>query len=249
MPFPQLDKCELCGSASPLARSHILPASAYRSIMSLPGSFYDALRPRLKKQGGTWAHLLCHACEVKLSFHEREFQRMLFPKDKPPSLPITYNSSLYICCCSISWRVLTYLKLSEPDNYAEKSRISLMLSSQIPEEQHSMTESVRIKWSETILTGEPKDEDHHLIFLNGKNVPFERSDIIGFSLFQDGKNLALASILGPIIVLGFVKQGSGWSNTTISPRGSTFAIGAQSLPVGFFRWLHDLYFNIERVAR
>lgn len=225
-----------------------MPAFAYRSIMSAPGGFYEALRPRLKKQGGTWAHLLCQDCEAKLSLHEREFQKVLFPKGERPSLPITYNSSLYRCCCSISWRVLTYLKLSEPDKYTEESPISVMLSGQIPEEYHSITESVRLKWAETALTGKSQDKDHHLIFLNGKNVPFERSDIIGFSLFKDEKNLAIASILGPMIVLGFIKNGSGWQNTTIEPNGSTFTISTQSLPVGFFRWLHDLYFNIERVA-
>lgn len=210
--------------------------------------FYDALRPRKLLQGGERVNMLCKGCESLLSLLEKNFQQLFFPIGGIASLPLTYDASLYRCFCSISWRVLTYLKMSVPDKYIESTRIVQMLQGQVALEDHELCEAARSRWARAVLVGEIGRLDQSVIFLNGKNFPFERSDAIGFCVFRDNGNLAVVAMLGPMILLGFIRQGPGWENANVDPAGGVFPIGSQSIPVGFSRWLHDLYFNLERVA-
>lgn len=207
--FPLLSKCELCGSPSPLCRSHIIPAFVYRQVLSDSKRFHSATRPRLLVQDGERVHLLCKDCEGQISSFERSFQRLVFPGKQMGSLPFSYDETLYRFCCSVSWRVLTYLKLSTSDSYIRQSSISKLLARQVPANDHRLCDSVRDGWAQTICRGASEANDQHIVFLNGKNVPLERSDIVGFTLFQHGRDLATISFLGPIVIVGFVRQGAG----------------------------------------
>ena len=248
MTFPQLEKCELCGSHSPLLRSHIIPAFVYRFVMAGTSRFYNALSPKKFVQGGERVHLLCQQCESCISLFEREFQTAFFPESGIASLPVNYGSGLYRFCCSVSWRVLTHMKLSQPLQYVQDSKISNMLLGAVPKEHHDACDHALDRWAKTILTGSPLFSDQHIVFLNGKLVPFERSDIVGFHIYQSKASLTTVAILGPIVLLGFIRPSTGWKYTEVHPMGGQFPIISQTMPVNFARWLHDLYFNLERVA-
>lgn len=248
MAFPQLDQCALCGDRAPLQRSHIIPAFVYRNVMPDTGRFYSAFHPKKLIQGGERVHLLCQRCESRTSLFEREFQTLFFPSGKIASLPLVYDQVIYKFCCSVSWRILTYLKISTTSKYVDDSNISKMLHSNVPSEHHDRCDEKLEHWAKTMLTGTWEDNDQHVVFLNGKLVPFERSDIIGFHVFQSSTNLATVAILGPIVLLGFIHRSKGWENTSINPDGATLPIVSQSIPISFARWLHDLYFNLERIA-
>ena len=248
MTFPRLTRCELCGAEARLLRSHIIPAFVYRYVMAGSGRFYDASHPRKFVQGGERVHLLCQDCESRFSLVERDFQNLFFPSGQISSLPLDYGPALYQFCCSVSWRVLTHMKLSSPLKYVDESRISDMLLSSVPEPEHDKCDLALERWATTLLTGKKTHNDQHIIFLNGKLVPFERSDVVGFHIFQGKSALATVAIFGPIILLGFISLSGGWKNTVVCPTGSTLPIISQTIPIEFARWLHDLYFNLERVA-
>lgn len=248
MAFPKLEKCELCGSQTQLLRSHIIPAFVYRYVMAGTGRFYNALSPKKFVQGGERVHLLCQQCESYISLFERDFQTAFFPQAGFASLPINYGSGLYRFCCSVSWRVLTYMKLSQPLLYFQDSKISRMLQGTVPKDHHDACDRALERWAKTILAGSPLLSDQHIVFLNGNLVPFERSDIVGFHIYQSKASLATVAILGPIVLLGFIRLSTGWKNTEVHPMGGQFPIVSQTMPVNFARWLHDLYFNLERVA-
>ena len=216
--------------------------------MGNPPRCYGALHPRRVQQGGERVHMLCVGCETLISRFERQFQQLMFPSGTMASLPITYGSALYKFACSVSWRVLTYLKLSTPDIYVKQTNISNLLDPQISFDKHEICEQALARWADVLLINNPIAADNHIVFLNGENVPHERSDMSGFAIFHDELNLVVVSILGSILVLGFVKQGPGWNGTCIDPAGSVFPAHSQQVPAAFREWLRDLYSGLQEVA-
>lgn len=179
---------------------------------------------------------------------EHRFQRQLFPARKSVSLPICYDHAFYLFACSMSWRALTYLKFSTPDEHVTVTNISKLLSYQIPKELHKRCDNALERWQNVIANGGSAIKDQHLIFLNGKNVHYERSDVVGFTVFRDTSNLAVVSILGPVIILGIVVQGEGWLRTCIEPDGAVFSKQPQQVPASFGKWLQKLYSGLQEVA-
>jgi hypothetical protein len=144
--------------------------------------------------------------------------------------------------------VLTYLKLSTPDKYVERTSIAELLDSKISTQQHDLCEGALRRWADALLSGQSNPADQHIVFLNGNNVRYERSDVAGFAVYRNDADLAVVAVLGPILLLGFVTQGPGWLGTRIDPNGSMFHTKPQGVPAAFGIWLRQFYTGLQGVA-
>src|SRR4051812_354965 len=73
-------RCALCGTASTLKESHIIPKFVFKYLKSTSGSGYlrDGQKPKLRVQDGFKTELLCDSCEQEFSKHESWFHTQVF---------------------------------------------------------------------------------------------------------------------------------------------------------------------------
>lgn len=249
--FPNLSGCELCGSKSPLQRSHLLPNFLFKQLRGTQGSFFAASLPQKPIQAGPTANLLCYSCEQRISLWEGEVQRSFYPNETQAKLPIKYGPWLQMFALSISWRALTYLKHSTKNPYVSLSPAAEDLLPTIPDELHTLAEARRMEWGNALLLGQaPSNQnDQHLLFLNGKNFHYERSGVVGFTVCISNSITAIVSQLGPCCVLGVLRDERplAWKGTRIQSLGGKFHVASQAIPEDFSTWFSNYFTNIANI--
>lgn len=249
--FPDLSNCELCGSSSPLQRSHLLPNFLFKRLRGTTGRFFAASLPQKPIQAGPAAKLLCYLCEQKMSLWEGEVKRAFYPDEMQAKLPIKYGTWLQMFALSISWRALTYLKHSTKNPYVSLSSAAEELLPSIPSEMHDAAEACRMEWGNALLLGQASSaqSDQHLLFLNGKNFSHERSGVVGFTVCTNTSITAVFSQLGPCCVVGVLRDERplAWKNTRIQSLGGKFHVATQTIPEDFGTWLAGYFKNIADI--
>jgi|GEM_PF-7087581 len=244
--FRQLDTCALCQASAPLRRSHILPDFLYRQLRGSSGRFFSATHPHRAQQSGTVVSLLCDDCEQRFSRSERQVQRALFPKHTRPNLPIDYGRWMLEFAVSVSWRALTFLKYSEVGPYEPSSARLQRLLPPIPEAAHANADQALAAWRSYLLQESPDIDpyEQHLVCLNGGNVEFESSGVVGFTTYVVSDAVGVFSQLGPICLLGFIRNDipEAWHRTCIAPGNGTLGTLSPRVPPSFRDWL-DRYFK------
>ncbi len=152
-----------------------------------------------------------------MSLWEGEVKRAFYPDEMQAKLPIKYGRWLQMFALSISWRALTYLKHSTKNPYVSLSSSAEELLPSIPSEIHDVAEACRLEWGNALLLGQASSSqsDQHLLFLNGKNFPYERSSVVGFTVCISASIVAVVSQLGPCCVVGILRDERPleWKNT------------------------------------
>ena len=106
---PAADSCALCQRQAQLARSHILPAFAFRWVKETSVTPYlrASNAPNRRVQDGSTMPLLCNDCEGLISDYEGAFAKKVFrPFHNNSSISVPYEDWLLRFCVSVSWRVL-----------------------------------------------------------------------------------------------------------------------------------------------
>lgn len=234
--------------------SHILPGFLFRKLKSGPtGTFVDARFPSVSVQDGVKVRLLCQACETRFSKWETLFKQTFLPLSGYPCLPIVYGRWLYKFAISVSWRVLTYLKLSRPNpyGYPQHNPVAQLLHP-LRNKAHSSADRALHSWSRILLEDRTSASLHPqlLLFLNGNNFPGETRNVVGFSSVNLPKIAAVHSVVGPLIVLGIIKDGrrSSWQGAAIHPQGGSFKSASQRIPEDYANWLKQHYAVIDEIV-
>lgn len=105
--------CRLCGTATALRESHIVPAFIYRWLKDTSGTGYlrGGAAPNQRMQDGLKAYWLCGACEMHFSAWETAFaNQVYFPVANSSARNIRYGEWMLKFCMSLSWRVLTFIQ-------------------------------------------------------------------------------------------------------------------------------------------
>lgn len=249
--FTNLSTCELCGSSSPLQRSHLLPNFLFKQLRGTAGRFFAVSLPQKPIQAGPTAKLLCYSCEQKMSRWEGEVKRAFYPDEMQAKLPIKYGRWLQMFALSISWRALTYLKHSTKNPYVSLSSSAEELLPSIPSEIYDAAEACRLEWGNALLLGQASSSqsDQHLLFLNGKNFPYERSSVVGFTVCISASIIAVVSQLGPCCVVGILRDERplAWKNTRIQSVGGKFHVAKQTIPEDVSTWFAGYFKNIADI--
>ncbi|MEA5514195.1 hypothetical protein [Nodularia sp. UHCC 0506] len=248
LPFNQ---CALCGINSDLKLSHIIPRYFGKSIKGGSQTIVDALNSEKtpKPQDITKVYLLCGDCEGKINKWETLFRNRIMPKNKSLFAPVIYGEWMLKFAVSISWRVLTYLKYSRlhlTDNISNKNCEKFFPA--IKSDSNEDAEAALNVWKD-FLMGERNDVGifkQRIIILNGDNFPYENSNVVGFTIFQEDGLLTTHALMKHFIILGFIKESSSlkWEGTEIDPvRGE---LGKQQkVPKVYFNWIADMFQEIE----
>ncbi len=254
--FPKLEKCALCFSKKPLQKSHIIPKFIGRIIKGKSQTLINGLNPQKnpKPQDITKEYLLCRECEKKLSVWENLFRKNLIStKEKKINLPVAYESWMLKFAVSISWRVLIYLKHSNPP--LETDITSKELKKFIPSlnsDFHSEANKALEKWRLFLLS--EKEEiapyNQHFLILNGENFPNESFNNILFTIYQDEENAYTHAQLGQFIILGIIKQSvpEDWIGTTINIKNGVFG-SKQTIPTLYAQWLDSFFNEVENCVQ
>ncbi len=249
--FPELKNCELCGSDSPLQRSHLLPNFLFKQLRGNAGNFVAASIPQKPLQAGPTAKLLCYSCEQKFSLWEGEVKQAFYPHGPQARLPIKYGTWLHMFVLSVSWRALTYLKYSTRNPYVPLSNAAENLLPSLPEETHEIAETRRMEWGKALLLGKAPaaQNDQHFLFLNGKNFPSERPGIVGFTVCNTLSLTAVFCQMGFCCSVGVLRDERplAWKNTRIQPLGGKFHVIPQVIPADFRDWLVSYFGNIAEI--
>lgn len=249
--FPTLSECALCRSPQELQQSHLLPNFLFKRLREPTGSFVAASCPDWPIQRGPIAKMLCFDCEQLFSQWEGNVQRVFYPHDSRPNLPIKYGPWLQLFATSISWRALTFLKHSVQNPYITLSEAAQRLLPSLAPETHEAAEKVRCAWGRSLEASSApvSQNDQHLIFLNGKNFPGERSGIVGFTVCHTDGATAVFSQLGPICILGVIEdhRPNDWKSTRVQSLGGKFHVTSQTLPGHFGAWLSSYFSTIREI--
>lgn len=246
--------CLLCGAEGDLQSSHILPDFLFRKLGEPSGRFISASTPRRWIQAGPTARMLCFGCEQHLSRDEQSAKDVLFPSRRLPELPIAYGRWLYRFATSVSWRALTFLKYSRPHPHTRLSDAASGLLPSLNEVHHEAADTALAEWAKVIrglVIAAPAPFEQHLVFLNGKNVPHEHPAAVGFTVYETPDAAGVFSQLGPLCLLGFVKNQipSSWQGTQIMPSGGLVrAAPPQQVPASFVGWLADYFARIDKIG-
>ena len=250
--FPVLESCALCGCSASLQRSHLLPNFLIRRLRVGSGRFYAASLPQKLVQAGPTARMLCASCEQRMSRWEDQVKRVFYPDGHQARLPIKYDTWLQMFVLSISWRCLTFLKHSTPNPHVTLSvPAQHLLLQTLPGELHEQAEQRRLLWGNALLaeSAPSVQNDQHFLFLNGGNFPHERSGVVGFTVCHTESVTGVFSQLGPICVLGTVRdeQPDDWKNTRVQSLGGKFHATKQTIPESFAEWLRKYFENIAAI--
>jgi len=250
--FPELSACLLCGAKSPLQSSHILPDFLFRRLKATRhGRFFSASAPRKWIQAGPTASMLCSACEQLFSKDENSFQRVFHPTKGHPALPLPYGPWLYRLATSVSWRALSFLKYSKPHSHANLPQAAIALLPSLDKANHEAADMALAVWSKVLLGAThsaPAPFEQHIVLLNGKNVPYEHAQAVGFTAYETADTAGVMCQLGMTVVLGFVRSDrpDAWIGTRIDPAGGVLtAHPSQMVPESFAAWLYSYFANMN----
>ncbi|HMV48383.1 MAG TPA: hypothetical protein PLD20_10985 [Blastocatellia bacterium] len=254
--FPSLTECALCGQPKPLKKSHIIPKFFGRELKKKSNSqtLVDGINPQKnpKPQDIAKEFLLCAECEQLFSKWEGEFRNNVIPPNQSLLAPIDYQDWMLKFAVSISWRVLAYLRYapSYDDGDVTCGELVKFFPVLVPE-AHEEAENALETWR-LFLLGNKNDiapYNQHFIMLNGNNFPHENCNAIGFKIFQVNGMIATQALLGQFIILGFIRQDSGWEwkGTVIDPIAGQLGI-QQTIPPAYANWLAGLFVEIENVS-
>jgi hypothetical protein len=252
--FPLLDACALCSGPGPLQRSHIVPDFAVRRLRASPtGTFRDVRILRQPLQTGISVHLLCKSCEQTFSIWEHQFQQTFFPRKENANLPIVYGNWLAPFAASVSWRALTYLKLSRPNTYVHSTSEDVSnLVAPLAESDHDSADEALVTWREFLLSRRTSLTPYpqRLIFLNGTNFLGEMCQVVSFLPVSNPDFASIVTHIGPIVVLGMLRDAhpSAWGYSAIVEKGGRFDSTSQSVPPSFAEWLRRFYAIANEVA-
>jgi hypothetical protein len=254
--FPTLTSCALCQKNRPLKESHIIPKFFGRELKKRSNSqtLVYGINPEKnpKPQDITKVYLLCEECEGRFSKYENAFRNNVIPANQSLLVPIIYGDWLHKFAVSISWRVLTYLKYAPAYSEHEvKSKELVKFFQPLIADAHGEADTALETWR-LYLLDKRTDLGHYnqyFLLLNGKNFPYEYCNTAAFSLFQLNGFIATVAIMGPVIVLGVIKNSSGlkWNDTEIHPTTGQIGI-TQTIPSSFADWLAALFAEIENVS-
>lgn len=208
--------CGLCEREAKLCTSHVLPAFVYRWFRetSLTGHIRFTGNVDRRVQDGEKKRWLCADCEALFSKEERAFASKLFHPRQEDANSIEYGPWLQRFCTSVSWRVLSHCKGSNPDFIYSP-------------EQEKLAERARRTWRDYLLGKRStigKYEQHLLPLgiIDDTTIPdlpqninryFTRSiemDIIGGA----GHFMTYAK-LGRFAIFGMIKRQSKWEGTRV----------------------------------
>src|SRR5688572_7938486 len=108
--------CQLCGIASALCESHIIPKFAYTWLKETGTGYLRTLRhPNVRKQDGPKMRLLCLGCEQRFSKKEDWFKRIIFQPYLSNTHTLPYDDQLFYFTISLLWRVMKAIGTSSPE--------------------------------------------------------------------------------------------------------------------------------------
>lgn len=250
--FPALTQCELCRNPGELQRSHLLPNFLFRRLRQGARGYFAASRPRRRTQSGGEVRLLCHSCEQSLSRWEQATQRVFFANHTNPSLPINYGPWLFKFAISVSWRALTFLRYAQPNPHIRLDPTAERLLPTLNDAHHEAANAALAAWSSRLLEqgGAECAYEQHWIFLNGQNVPHERSEVVGFTVYETDDAAGVFTQMGPICLLGLIHNAcsSSWLGTRVEEEGGSFPAAAQVVPPSFAHWLAHYFQDIEQLS-
>ena len=108
------DICHLCEQKATLKLSHVIPRFVWKRFKhtSPTGLIRFGLNPNKLEQDGYKIYLLCECCEQRFNRYETTFAEEIFiPLHEEQDSKFRYGPWLEKFAVSISWRVLTFLKL------------------------------------------------------------------------------------------------------------------------------------------
>ena len=154
---------------------------------------------------------------------------------------------------SISWRALTYLRYSAPNPhaYSQAGPISEYVKP-VPPKIRYRAEKARAEWRRLLLKNGARSTafSQRLIFLNGKTFDAERFDIMSFTIYHSESLTATHAQLGPLIILGMIRDRSPkcWKNSQIRPKGGVFGVVNQAIPNSYASWLAGKFKAMDTVT-
>ena len=236
--------------------SHVIPKFFGKEIKkrSKSQTLVNAINPQRnpKPQDITKAPLLCRMCELQISKVETAFRNNVMPANKSLLCPIPYSDWMLKFTVSISWRVLTYLKYASP--YTEReitSKALLPFVAALSPEYHPEAEQALEIWRAFLLNErhDVSKYEQHVVVLGGKNFPHEYCNTLAFTFFQKDGIIATHTLLGQLIVIGFIRQSENWKWKGTKIDAVCGHIGIPfTIPLIYGRWLADMFTVFENVS-
>jgi hypothetical protein len=236
--------------------SHIIPKFFGREFKKRTHSqtLVNGINPEKNPQPQdiTKVYLLCQSCEKLFSKWETEFRNKIMPANKSLLAPITYGDWMLKFAVSVSWRILAYLKYSQP--YSEKDVTSKELINfflPLSQDSHVEAEKALETWGLFLLDKrtDVAPYDQHFLLLSGKNFPNENCNALAFTIFQDDGIVATHALMAQFVILGFIKQSPEWEwkGTEIDPISGQIGL-QQTIPQVYATWLAKMFEGLENVS-
>jgi hypothetical protein len=226
-------QCALCGKASELCESHILPAFAYRWLKedSVTGHMRFSEQPNLRVQDGLKRKLLCRKCDNDIvGIHEKELSENLFRPWLNEHKRIRYGKYLLKFAASVSWRVLTFcIQEGLKGNYSSA--------------QLALIKRAEAQWRGFLLDQNPHPgefEQHFFIYgnvvaANSPDLPpninrFARNSIM-MDLIGSKNSLYTFAKLGPFFLFGHIQPSNHiWRGSKVHINSGDFPANRIVLP-------------------
>lgn len=217
----KLSKCILCQNRRTLVQSHIIPkfVAKWLKDTSATGYLRQGVSPNVRKQDFPKIELLCHECEGRFSFWEKQFsEKVLIPYHNSGKKEFKYNDWLLRFAVSLAWRI----GVIELEGFKE-----------FQPKLVSYLEDALAQWSMFLLDAPSKISEFgfHLLFLDvvGRAEGVKVSEGFHWYLLRgidatvpaSSKEVAVYVKLPGIIFVSGVhpKKPDGWMNTKINFHG------------------------------
>jgi hypothetical protein len=213
----ETEACSFCRKVAPLQNSHVLPAFAYRWLRGRSGTGHirHTDNPNRRVQDGLKLKWLCDDCEALFGKFETAFATKVFYPWQEGKHRVVYEDWLIKFCVSVSWRVLKYLRQSNPGHRYTADQLKLL-------------HDAECRWR-AYLQGEVEHpgifEQHLLIFDNiesttihnlPRNINRFMTGAISFDIIGSQKSLMTFAKLGRFTIFGMIAKGPHvWKGTKI----------------------------------
>jgi hypothetical protein len=249
-------RCRLCLEERELQRSHIIPDFVGRWLKdsSATGFLRYSGSPNRRYQDTERLHLLCDACEQRLSVWERTFQREIFTKltDGSWQPPYPYGPWLLLLGVSLCWRAVLFALESGHD-------LTVLTA-----EQRAMIREAMERWRAFMLGDEENPSIHRVHFLplgvlsgftgveppGGMNTYLVRTvqtDVLGGG---DRHGAWAFSKIGPAAFVGFISPPPRlqWKGTALHVRRGLVPKDG-GMPLVLFRYFEEQARNMVKAVR
>jgi hypothetical protein len=230
-----MEACSFCRQVAPLRDSHVLPAFAYRWLRrrSRTGHIRQTDNPNRRVQDGLKLKWLCDDCEALFGKFETEFATKVFHFWQEGKQRVLYEDWLIKFCVSVSWRVLKYLRQSNPG------------PARYTADQLRLMQDAECRWR-AYLQGEVENpgkfEQHLLIFDNiesttvrnlPRNINRFMTGAITFDIVGSQKSLMTFAKLGRFTIFGMIDKGAHvWRGTKVNLKRGELKPGEVVVPGG-----------------